>query len=176
MLSSSFIVWWSKLVIMSPPTKPALSAGPPGGSTTSNVAPPSVVSKPLTPKYERLDGMVNEPLGECVPLKRAPVPPPTAKNNPRPIHIQVMPVKPRRRRRGCIPPAAGRLIGALTFGKNGVVPVGRTALALGRRTVSVYSAGPSPRRFPQERQKRIPCGIGEPHCEQTTELCWPEPD
>ena len=89
--------------------------------------------------------------------------PPPAKKIARTIHIHVMPVKPKRRFRHRDRPVC-RAIGAVMPGPYGAVycPFDVT-VAFGKRTVSVYSAGPSPSRFPQARQKRISRGIGAPH-------------
>src|SRR5207237_9863109 len=64
-------------------------------------------------------------------------------------------------------PVLGCITGALTPGINGVVKRPAPA-AFGKRTVSVYSAEPSPSRLPHERQNLMPKGIGAPHCAQTT--------
>src|SRR5438309_186173 len=148
---------------MSPPTIPALSAGEPGGSTTSNVTPPSVELSPSTPKYERL--AAGAPMRARRPtfFTNALIKPPPAKKIARTIHIHVMPVKPKRRFRHRDRPVC-RAIGAVMPGPYGAVycPFD-VAVAFGKRTVSVYSAGPSPSRFPQARLKRISRGIGAPH-------------
>src|SRR5437870_10360526 len=153
---------------MSPPTIPALSAGEPGGSTKSNVTPPSVELSPSTPKYERL--AAGAPIRARRPtfFTNALIKPPPAKKIARIIHIQVMPVKPKRRFRPRYPRPVCRAIGAVMPGPYGAVycPLA-AAVAFGKRTVSVYSAGPSPSRFPHDRQKRISFGIGAPHCAQT---------
>src|SRR6201988_2622292 len=55
----------SNFVMMSPPTSPALSAGPPGASTEPNVTPLSVVFQPSTPTYDLLTDtlITGEPAG-----------------------------------------------------------------------------------------------------------------
>src|SRR5687767_14540169 len=54
-------------------------------------------------------------------------------------------------------------------------PCAPVAVAGGNRTVSVYSAEPSPRRCPQARQNLMPWGMGAPHSEQTIAPVSPVP-
>jgi hypothetical protein len=88
--------------------------------------------------------------------------PPTIKKMSRPTNIQLMPLMRRRRFRICPPGETdigppekprGDEFAELLPGR---VPGG----AFWNRTVSVYSAGPSPNRKPQLRQKRNSLGIG----------------
>src|SRR5438067_1921267 len=94
------------------------------------------------------------------------IPPPIT--NKATIATQTQLMLPQRRLRVAQAADFIEAIGAVTPVTYGDVP--RAAAALSeKRTVSVYSAGPSPRRFPHERQKRISRGIGAPHCAQTIE-------
>src|SRR5437868_2638330 len=97
---------------MSPPTSPALSAGPPGGSTFLNVAPPSVVPKLSTPKYDLFRVMPakgGRPMFFLIAL----INPPTAKKATSTIQIQALPVKPRRRRR--LYASRGELVASFSY-------------------------------------------------------------
>src|SRR5215813_167942 len=81
---------------MSPPTRPALSAGEPGGSTFPKVSPPSVLSNPFTPTYDRggAIAVVTMPGGRALRagVNNAVKAPAATKNNSKPRKIQVMPL------------------------------------------------------------------------------------
>src|SRR6266496_522651 len=92
--------------------------------------------------------------------------PPPAKKNAIAMKTQVMPPSLRRLYGQSLP--VGRAIGAPKPGVNAFVGRAPAAVgAFGKRTVSVYSAGPSPSRWPHERQNRISFGIGEGPAEYT---------
>src|SRR6185436_12009907 len=89
--------------MISPPTKPALSAGDPGGSTLSKVTPAlfSAVSKEFTPAYARgLVGEISMFIPGRVGLTIAVKPAATTKKINKPINIQLIPLRRRFRLAG----------------------------------------------------------------------------
>src|SRR4030095_10926586 len=148
--------------MMSPPTSPALSAGVSGASTQSKVTPLSAVSKPLTPTNDfgglgmltiRLPGLN----GPTIAVNAAA---PT-KNTSKPTKIQVIPLMRRRRFFGTT--LAADLALAIICG-----------CVLSNRTVSLYSAKPSPNLNPQLRQKRSSAGMVEWQFKQVIDVIGSE--
>src|SRR5687768_3064379 len=75
---------------MSPPTRPALSAGESGGHTSRTATPPSASSNSLMPKYDR-GGLETIRAGGATFLRKAVRTPPTTKSSAMPIRIHVIP-------------------------------------------------------------------------------------
>src|SRR5205085_8700960 len=92
----------SNVVMISPPTRPALSAGPPGGSTSLKVTPLSTASKSSTPAYDRVIEAVIEVRGELF-FRPKLIKPPIPNNPTNTIQSHVVP-NPIRRRRLNLPP------------------------------------------------------------------------
>src|SRR5262245_33479609 len=141
--------------MMSPPTRPALSAGVSGASTQSNVTPFSAVSKPLTPTNDLTGfGMLIIRALFLIGLTTAVNAAAPTKKTSKPTTIHAMPLIRR------------RFFGA---GAAGIPAAARATCVLSKRMVSLYSAVPSPNRKPQFRQKRSSAGIAEWQFEQVVD-------
>src|SRR5689334_5088779 len=135
--------------MMSPPTRPALSAGPPGASIESKVTPPSAVFQPSTPTYDfttigfKITPPIECRIGLIIAVNAAA---PTKKTS-KPTNTQLM------------PPIRRRFLGA------------NAAESVPARLppTNGWPALPKlvPRRNPQLRQKRNSDGIVEWQFEQT---------